>query len=111
MIAALHPWRQTLGWHPPVHCLVPGGGLTADGQWRAVHTGVLLPVRAVMAGFRGKLLAAIRQGLAHGRRTPPSGQSGQPREHRLNELGRPKWKVPSRGRYPHGHGVLTSLAR
>ena len=71
IIAALHTWSQTLVWHPPVHGLVTGGGLTADGQWRAVHHGFLWPVRVVLAVFQGKRLAAIRPGLAHGRLTLP----------------------------------------
>ena len=60
MIAALHTWRQTLVLHPHVHCLVPGGGRTAEGQWKAVRNGFLLPARIVMAVFQGKMLAAIR---------------------------------------------------
>jgi Putative transposase/Transposase zinc-binding domain len=111
IIAALHTWSQTLVLHPHVHCLVTGGGLTADGQWRAVHNGFLLPVRVVMAVFRGKLLAAIRQGVAHGRLTLPAGKSGQQLENLLNKLGRTKWNVHIRERYPHGDGVLTYLAR
>jgi hypothetical protein len=111
MIAALHTWSQTLVLHPHLHCLVTGGGLTADGQWRAVHNGFLLPVRVVMAVVRGKLLAAIRQGVAHGRLTLPAGKSGQQLEHLLNKLGRTKWNVHIRERDPHGHGVLTYLAR
>ncbi|MGH8068882.1 MAG: IS91 family transposase [Candidatus Entotheonellia bacterium] len=111
MIAALHTWSQTLGWHPPGHGLVTGGGLTADGQWRAVHHGFLRPVRVVMAVFRGQLLAAIRQGVAHGRLTLPAGKSGQQLEHLRHKLGRTKWQVLIRERDPHGHGVLTSLVR
>ena len=64
IIAALHTWSQTLVLHPHLHCLVTGGGLTPDGQWRAVRNGFLLPARVVMAVFRGKMLAAIRQALA-----------------------------------------------
>jgi hypothetical protein len=40
-LAALHPWSQTLVLHPPVHCLVPGGGLTPAGQWVAYSTAKL----------------------------------------------------------------------
>ena len=111
MIAALHTWSQTLVLPPPVQCLVTGGGLTADSQWRAVHNGFLLPVRVVMAVCRGQLRAAIRPGVAQGRLTLPAGQSGQQLENLLNQLGRTKWHVHSRERYPHGHGVLTYLAR
>lgn len=35
MTAVLHTWGQNLSLHPHVHCIVPGGGLTKDGKWRA----------------------------------------------------------------------------
>jgi hypothetical protein len=111
IIAALHTWSQTLVFHPHVHCLVTGGGLTDEGQWRAVRHGFLLPVRVVMAVFRGKLLAALREGLAHGQLTLPEGRSCQQMANLLNKLGRTKWNVHIRERYPHGAGVLTYLAR
>ena len=47
--------------HPPVHCLVTGGGLSPSGQWLGVRNGYLLPAGVVMAVFRGKLLAALRR--------------------------------------------------
>lgn len=85
IIAALHTWSQTLVLHPHLHCLVSGGGLTEEGQWRPVRNGFLLPVRVVMAVFRGKLLAALRQGVAHGQLTLPAGTSRQQVENRLNK--------------------------
>jgi hypothetical protein len=53
IIAALHTWSQTLVLHPHMHGRVTGGGLTADGSWKAVRKGFLLPVRVVMAVVRG----------------------------------------------------------
>ena len=110
-IATLHTWTQTLLLHPHIHCLVTGGGLSEGGQWVAVRHGFLLPMRVVMALFRGKLLAAIRQGVAHGTLQRPAGQRQQPVENLLNKLGRTKWNVHIRERYPYGHGVLVYLAR
>jgi hypothetical protein len=111
IVATLHTWTQTLLLHPHIHCLVTGGGLHAAGQWVAVRNGFLLPMRVVMAVFRGKLRAAIRQGLQQGRLQPPAGRSCQQVENLLNKLGRQKWNVHIRERYPHGHGVLVYLAR
>jgi hypothetical protein len=111
MIAALHTWSQTLVFHPHLHCLVSGGGLTEEGQWRVVRHGFLLPVRVVMAVFRGKLLAALRQGLAQGQLRLPEGRSPQQMVNLLNKLGRTKWNVYICERYAHGAGVLTYLAR
>jgi hypothetical protein len=114
ILAALHTWSQTLVLHPHVHCLVTGGGLTADGQWKAVRHGFLLPVRVVMAVFRGKLLAAIRQALARADLVLPEGMRPQPFLNLLTRLGHPRkttWNVHIRERYRHGAGVVTSLAR
>src|SRR5919106_3513018 len=66
IIATRHTWSQTLLLHPHLHCLVTGGGLTEAGHWVAVRHGFLLPMRVGMAVFRGKLLAALRQGVVHG---------------------------------------------
>ena len=114
IIAALHTWSQTLVLHPHVHCLVTGGGLTPDGSWRAVRHGFLLPVRVVMAVFRGKLLAAIRQAYAREALVLPAGVRPQQLLNLLTRLGHPrktKWNVHIRERYRHGAGVVTSLAR
>ncbi|HSF30677.1 MAG TPA: transposase [Candidatus Tectomicrobia bacterium] len=111
MIATLHTWSQTLLLHPHIHCLVTGGGLSETGQWVAVRNGFLLPMAVVMALFRGKLLAAIRQGVAQGQLTLPEGQRRQQLENRLNQLGRTKWNVHIRERYAYGQGVLIYLAR
>src|SRR5262245_22387194 len=114
IIAALHTWSQTLVLHPHVHCLVTGGGLTPTGQWVAVRNGFLLPVRVVMAVFRGKLLDAIRQACARGALTLPEGLRPQQLRHLLTRLGHPrktKWNVWIMERYRHGAGVVTYLAR
>lgn len=58
--AVLHTWSRTLAFHPHVHCIVTGGGLSADGrQWRAVRRRYLFPVRVMAALFRGKFLAGL----------------------------------------------------
>lgn len=71
ILAALHTWGHTLAFHPHVHCLVSGGGLTVDGQWGAVRTGYLLPVAVVRALFRGKVLGAIETAWTTGQLVLP----------------------------------------
>lgn len=114
ILAALHTWSQTLVLHPHVHCLVTGGGLTPDGHWQAVRHGFLLPARVVMAVFRGKMLAAIRQAVAREAVGLPEGRRPQPLLNLLNRLGhrlKTPWNVHIRERYRHGAGVVTYLAR
>jgi hypothetical protein len=98
LIATLHTWTQTLLLHPHLHCLVTGGGLHEAGHWVAVRPGFLLPSRVAMALFRGKLLAAVRQGLVHGTLQVPAGRSPQQIANRLNKRGRAKWHVHIRER-------------
>jgi hypothetical protein len=100
IIAARHTWRQTLVLHPHLHGLVTGGGLTAEGQWRAARNGVLRPVRVVMAVFRGKLLQAIETAVHQGQLTRPAGMHPWPWDNLRNKLGRRKWNVYIRERYP-----------
>ena len=56
-------------------------------------------------------MAAIRPGVQHGQLRPPEGKNQQQVENLLNQLGRTKWHMQIRARYPHGHGVLIYLAR
>lgn len=60
--AVLHTWGQTLVFHPHLHCVVTGGGLSPDGQhWIAARPGYFLPVQVLSCLFRGKFLARLRQ--------------------------------------------------
>jgi len=111
LIATLHTWSQTLVFHPHLHCLVTGGGVTEAGEWRPVRNGFLLPVRVVMALFRGKLLAAVDSAVQRGTLTLPDGMPLRHWAMVRHKLGRTTWHVHMRERYPHGVGVLTYLAR
>jgi hypothetical protein len=51
--AVLHTWGQNLDHHPHVHCIVPGGGVSPDGnRWVACRPGFFLPVRVLSRLFR-----------------------------------------------------------
>lgn len=61
-LAVLHTWDQKLRHHPHVHCIVPSGGLSADGtRWVSCRPGFFLPVRVLSRLFRGKFLAKLRE--------------------------------------------------
>ena len=61
--------------------------------------------------FRGKLLAALREGIERARLRLPPDLSRECCRTMLNRLGRKKWNVHIRARYAHGEGVATYLAR
>ena len=56
----LHTWGSALTHHPHVHGIVPGGGLSLDGQrWIACRSGFFLPVRVLSRLFRRRFLDAL----------------------------------------------------
>jgi hypothetical protein len=53
MLGVLHTWSRTLVFHPHIHYLVPGGGLSPDGRsWNAANPKFLLPVKPLGAHFQ-----------------------------------------------------------
>ncbi len=63
----LHTWGSALTHHPHVHGIVPGGGLSPDGErWVACKPGFFLPVRVLSRLFRRRFLEALAQAHAAG---------------------------------------------
>jgi len=58
----LHTWGSALTHHPHVHGIVPGGGLSPDGErWIACKPGFFLSVRVLSRLFRRRFLEALEQ--------------------------------------------------
>jgi hypothetical protein len=58
--SVLHTWTRELLFHPHVHCIVTGGGLSLDGErWIATRPEFLFPVRVLGKLFRGKFLEGL----------------------------------------------------
>lgn len=54
--------NQKLDYHPHLHCIVPGGGVSPDGEnWIVGNSKYLVPVKKLSAVFRGKLLSSLRK--------------------------------------------------
>jgi hypothetical protein len=63
----LHTWTRELTFHPHVHAIVTAGGLTTDEQQvRRGPRGYLVPVSALGALLRGKVLAELSTAYAKG---------------------------------------------
>ena len=66
MLSVLHTWGSNLMHHPHLHCIVPGGGISADGQqWISVKNtrkrkAFFLPVRVMSRVFRGKFIQHLK---------------------------------------------------
>jgi hypothetical protein len=58
----LHTWGSALTHHPHVHGIVPGGGLSLDGdRWVACKPGFFLSVRVLSRLFRRRFLEELEQ--------------------------------------------------
>ncbi|MGB5718667.1 MAG: IS91 family transposase [Gammaproteobacteria bacterium] len=56
----LHTWGSAMTHHPHVHGIVPGGGLSLDGErWVACRPGFFLPVRVLSQLFRRLFLEQL----------------------------------------------------
>jgi len=65
--SVLHTWSQKLLHHPHVHCVVPEGGVSADGsRWVRPRYNFFLPVKAMAKAFRGKFREALREAFTAG---------------------------------------------
>jgi hypothetical protein len=58
--AILHTWGQNLEFHPHLHCVATGGGLSPDDKkWIPARLNFFLPVKVMGKLFRGKFLHAL----------------------------------------------------
>jgi len=64
MIGVLHTWGQTLSLHPHLHCIVPGGGVNANGSWQKQlrSNKYLFSVDSLSNVFRAKYVQLLREG-------------------------------------------------
>lgn len=65
--AVLHSWGQNLHFHPHLHCVVPGGGLSPDQKrWLSGGRRFFLPVRVLSRRFQHLFLDALHKAYADG---------------------------------------------
>jgi len=111
--AVLHTWGQAMERHIHLHCIVPGGALTFDGEQfkRCPRRDWLFPVEALSKVFRGKYLEALERAHAEGDlETPPGTHFAALRKalrkrewvvHAKPPFGGPQQVIEYLGRYTH----------
>jgi hypothetical protein len=66
--SVLHTWGSALPHHPHLHCIVPGGGISLDGErWVSCRPGFFLPVRVLARLFRRLFLERLQEAHDAGR--------------------------------------------
>jgi hypothetical protein len=106
--AVLHTWTQTLQYHPHLHCIVTGGGLSPDRtRWVSAKPGFLFFVGILSRIFRGKFLRKLETALDTGKLDfdPTDGRA------RLRRAARQDWVVYSKPPFAGPEQVLRYLGR
>ncbi len=114
--AVLHTWGSALTHHPHIHCIVPGGGLSLDGErWVAARSGFLLPVRVLSRFFRRLFLDKLNAAHDAGR-LQFFGQhqdlaEGEDFDKYLSPLRKIDWVVYAKRPFAGPEAVLAYLSR
>ena len=114
--SVLHTWGSALTHHPHVHMIVPGGGISLDGQrWVSCRPGFFLPVRVLSRLFRRlfleKLMASHAAGRLHffGNHAPLA--DAQAFAAYLAPLRKTEWVVYAKRPFGGPEAVLAYLSR
>jgi hypothetical protein len=108
----LHTWTRELLFHPHVHAVVSAGGLSPDGsRWVSTKGDYLFPVKVPPKLFRGKLRAALIEGLASGAVTLPPGSASDVLDHLRTALYRTDWVVYAKAPFGGAEQVYAYLGR
>ena len=59
-ICILHTWGSEMNFHPHIHTILLGGGLTTKNQWKDNGNDFFLPIRVISKIFRGKYLDELK---------------------------------------------------
>jgi len=110
----LHTWGSALTHHPHVHGIVPGGGLSLDGErWIQCRSGYFLPVRVLSRLFRRlylqKLLLLHGQLQFFGELSELSGEKSF--YHWVDSFKRIEWVVYAKKPFAGPKAVLSYLSR
>jgi hypothetical protein len=116
LTAVLHTWGSALTHHPHVHIIVPGGGLSPDGQrWIACRPGFFLSVRVLSRLFRRLFLEQLTAAYQAGRLEFFADQAAlaEPEafKTRLAALRKVEWLVYAQRPFGGPDAVLAYLSR
>lgn len=114
-LAILHTWGQALTHHPHIHCLVPGGALSADGRWLGCRPRFFLPIHVLSRLFRRLFLERLQAAYAAGRLrfSGTLGGLGDPHAFAaaIRPLRRKNWIVYAKPPFGSPEHVLAYLGR
>jgi hypothetical protein len=114
--SVLHTWGSALTHHPHVHMIIPGGGISPDGErWVSCRPGFFLPVRVLSRLFRRLFLTMLLAAHKAGRLQFFGGHAAladaQAFAAYLAPLRRTEWVVYAKRPFGGPQAVLAYLSR
>ncbi len=111
IISVLHTWGQQLSFHPHIHCIISGGGITAGNGWKQATKSdwqFLFPVKAMGVVYRAKFLQGVKRLLANKEVVAVAGTDIQAL---FNTLYRKDWIVYAKAPFGGPAAVIEYLGR
>lgn len=119
IISVLHSWGQNLSFHPHIHCIIPGGGLSVSGiEFKRSKKKFFIPVKVLSRKFRGKFLHYLNKEVLIGNIKVPDNIDFKILKDRLYSIDwvtycKPPFKTPNHvieylGRYTHKVAISNS---
>lgn len=59
-ISILHTWGSEMNFHPHIHMILLGGGLTSKNEWKDNGSDFFLPIQIISKVFKGKYLDELK---------------------------------------------------
>ena len=66
IIQVLHTWGQQLSFHPHIHCIISGGGISKNEKWKdgiRKNAKFLFPIKAIQKVFKGYFISELKKCL------------------------------------------------
>ena len=111
IISVLHTWGQQLSFHPHIHSIVSGGGITGDNDWKEARKNMyrfLFPLKALSVVYKTKFLQALKE-LIENKMVIPAAGTDTPAL--FNMLYQKEWVVYAKAPFGGPHAVIEYLGR
>jgi hypothetical protein len=109
--SVLHTWGQQLSFHPHIHCIVSGGGITDNNAWRNSTKNdwrFLFPVKAMSIVYKTKFVQALKKMIDNGEVILPAETDNK---QFFNLLYQKKWVLYAKAPFGGPHSVIEYLGR
>jgi hypothetical protein len=111
IISVLHTWGQQLSFHPHIHCIVSGGGITMANEWKEATKNdwqFLFPVKAMKMVYRAKFMEGLAKLIENKTVLPKEGTDIKAL---FNTVYQKDWIVYAKAPFGGPHAVIEYLGR